>query len=151
MISITGQQWKTTRSISFFVATSTESLPVSYSRFPLKEYHRLLKPGGIVRIVIPHFEKLIERWTALLKDYSENRGNAEEEATFHIFDYLIDNILNVDMLRYWQHHPKFSGEFGIGSKIIEVVTKSKDFEIKPKAVTAQNKSAVRRDPKILIS
>lgn len=60
----------------------------------LKECHRVLKPGGILRVVVPDLELLVRAYCLSLARISANKVGAELEhnnAIFQLFDQMVRN------------------------------------------------------------
>jgi 2-polyprenyl-3-methyl-5-hydroxy-6-metoxy-1,4-benzoquinol methylase len=93
-----------------------EHFPKHFAPDFLKECHRVLKPGGILRVVVPDLEQ-IARWYLLLLDRSL-QGDLEAQRRYEwimleMFDQMVRNQSGGEMLAYWRQNPMPSEEFVI--------------------------------------
>jgi len=72
-----------------------EHIPKDKSEYFIKECYRVLQPGGIIRIVVPDLENIIQEYCRILKECLEKpsaltRANYEW-ITIELFDQMIRN------------------------------------------------------------
>jgi len=104
-----------------------EHLPKRKVPFFLRECFRVLKPGGILRVVVPDLEKICR----LYLDYLERAISGDEEAQkryewilLEMFDQMVRNQPGGEMLNYWKQNPMPAESFVIervGSEVLELL------------------------------
>lgn len=91
----------------------------------LKECHRVLRAGGLIRIVVPDFERLASQYLELLNKSLDQDAEAQrryEWITIEMLDQMVRNEPGGEMLRYWAQDPMPEEEFvaeRIGSELKE--------------------------------
>lgn len=73
----------------------------------IKECHRVLKPGGIIRVVVPDLKSIVEEYLKAFHLYNQN-PNEYNEANYNWFviellDQLVREESGGEMLKYWSH------------------------------------------------
>ncbi len=101
-----------------------EHLPKRKAPLFLKECFRILKPGGILRVVVPDLEKICR----LYLQYLEGAVGGDEEAQkryewilLEMFDQVVRNQPGGEMLNYWKQDPMPAESFVIervGSEVL---------------------------------
>lgn len=86
-----------------------EHLTQNVGREFLREIHRVLKPGGIVRIVVPDLEAAVRLYLAALegvKSHPEDDSlrQAHEWATIYLLDQMVRISPGGDMVRWLREH-----------------------------------------------
>ncbi|HXZ36302.1 MAG TPA: methyltransferase domain-containing protein [Thermodesulfobacteriota bacterium] len=104
-----------------------EHLPKRKVPFFLRECFRVLKPGGILRVVVPDLEKI----SRLYLDYLERAISGDEEAQkryewilLEMFDQMVRNQPGGEMLNYWKQNPMPAESFVIervGSEVLDLL------------------------------
>ncbi|EQB39194.1 hypothetical protein M947_08555 [Sulfurimonas hongkongensis] len=77
------------------------------SRF-LKECYRVLKPDGIIRIVVPDLEQLMRNYIEFLEGAKKEDKNSQEKyewTMIELFDQMVRNYGGGEMLNYWKQNP----------------------------------------------
>jgi predicted SAM-dependent methyltransferase len=70
----------------------------------IKECHRILKPGGVIRIAIPDLERIVKEYLANLE--KALKGNKEAQRNYEwimleMYDQFARNESGGEMLNYW--------------------------------------------------
>jgi DNA modification methylase len=94
----------------------------------MQECHRVLKDGGIIRVVVPDLEQIV-RWYLKLLDESLG-GNQDAQKRYdwimlELFDQMVRNVSGGDMLKYWKNNPIPAESFVIercGSEVLNPTT-----------------------------
>lgn len=94
----------------------------------LKECMRVLKPGGIIRVVVPDLEQIAKLYLSVLE--LAKRGDAlaaqkHEWILIELFDQMVRNVPGGEMLNYWKQNPMPAEEFVIervGSEVLNVLS-----------------------------
>ena len=126
-----------------------EHFPKSHAVPFLKECYRVLKNGGIIRVVVPDLEQIIRCYLNLL----ERSLNGDKEAQkryewimLELFDQMVRNYSGGEMLEYWsrKHIPAedyVNERVGSEAKyIIMQIKKSRNF-ISPDNMKSYNDSS----------
>ncbi len=74
----------------------------------LQECNRVLKPKGIIRVVVPNLEELMKNYIKFLQE--AKKGNKEAKEKYHwtmieIFDQMVRNFSGGEMYEYWKQKP----------------------------------------------
>ena len=93
----------------------------------IQECHRVLKDGGIIRVVVPDLEQIV-RWYLKLLDESLG-GDQEAQKRYdwimlELFDQMVRNLTGGEMLKYWEINPMPAESFVIercGSEVLNVL------------------------------
>ncbi len=93
-----------------------EHFSKNYAPVFLKDCFRVLKPGGIIRVVVPDLESIVRLYLILL----EKSVKGDEEARkrydwimLELFDQMVRNHSGGAMLEYWRQTPMPAEEFVI--------------------------------------
>lgn len=86
-----------------------EHLEIGDGRRFVREIFRILRPEGIVRIVVPDLEGIARAYLASLEDVAEN-GSTESQwrhrwMTLELLDQLVRDTSGGLMRRFWSCHP----------------------------------------------
>ncbi len=88
---------------------------------------RILKIGGIIRVVVPDLEQLMKNYIKFLKQAKNGDKAAEEKykwTMIEIFDQMVRNYSGGEMLEYWKQNPMPQEEFVIsrvGSEVLNTL------------------------------
>lgn len=90
----------------------------------LSECHRVLKPFGIIRVVVPDLEQIAKLYLSILSE--AKRGDATacnkyEWILIELFDQMVRNVPGGEMLNYWKQNPMPAEDFVIervGSEVL---------------------------------
>ncbi len=91
-----------------------EHFPKRYAPVFIKECYRILKPGGVIRVVVPNLEGIIKEYlTNLEKALSgdEEAKNRYEWILLELFDQMVRNKSGGEMLEYWKQYPLPSEDY----------------------------------------
>ncbi|WP_347272951.1 glycosyltransferase [Candidatus Kuenenia sp.] len=98
----------------------------SAQRF-MSECHRVLKDGGIIRVVVPDLEQIIKWYSTLL----EKSLNGDQEAQkryewimLELFDQMVRRVSGGEMLKYWKQNPMPAESFvteRCGSEVLNAI------------------------------
>lgn len=86
----------------------------SESRAFLNECRRVLRPGGILRIVVPDLETIARLYLRYLDGAAGGDSESvirHEWMTLELLDQLVRERSGGEMLRYWQHNPMPAEDF----------------------------------------
>ena len=105
-----------------------EHFSKSYTPVFLKECHRVLKNGGIIRVVVPDLEQIV-RWYLLLLEKSAagdiDAQNKYDWIMLELFDQMVRNYSGGEMLKYWKQEQIPSEDFVIervGSEALNIIS-----------------------------
>lgn len=106
-----------------------EHFPKEYAHTFLKDCCRVLKPGGIIRVVVPDLENIVRLYLILLE--KSLKGDAEAQKrydwiTLELFDQMVRNISGGAMLEYWRQNPMPAEDFVVerlGSEVKDAIAK----------------------------
>jgi predicted SAM-dependent methyltransferase len=94
----------------------------------LRECFRVLKLGGIIRIVVPDFEKLVRLYLDIMEKASCGEPKAQERYDWIILemiDQMVRNRPGGEMLEYWKQNPMPAEDFVIercGSEVLNALS-----------------------------
>ncbi|PRM94615.1 methyltransferase type 11 [Aliarcobacter cryaerophilus] len=74
----------------------------------LQECYRILKPNGIIRVVVPDLEQIIKNYIYLLEKAKVGDIDAQEKyewTMIELFDQMVRNYSGGEMLNYWKQNP----------------------------------------------
>ncbi len=109
-----------------------EHLPRFYAPMFCHECYRVLKPGGIIRVVVPDLEQLARIYLDLFERSLQGDRSAAEQYTWiliELFDQIARNHSGGDMLKYWKQDPMPARDFvlaRIGSEALETVERTRE-------------------------
>jgi predicted SAM-dependent methyltransferase len=102
-----------------------EHLPKIYVPMFFHECFRILKPGGIIRLVIPDLEQIARIYLELLERALQNDKVAQERYDWimlEMLDQIARNQSGGEMLKYWMQNPMPAEDYVIARVGSEVVT-----------------------------
>ena len=82
-----------------------EHFPKNYAPKFLNDCFRILKTGGIIRVVVPDLEQIIKQYNRLLEESLKGDKAAQEKYEWimlELYDQAVRNFSGGEMLRYWQ-------------------------------------------------
>ena len=104
-----------------------EHFPKKYAPGFLQECYRVLKLGGILRVVVPDLEQIV-RWYLVLLEKSlqgdQDAKNRYEWIMLELCDQMVRNVSGGEMLAYWKQNPMPAESFVIeraGSEVLNVL------------------------------
>ncbi len=95
----------------------------------LAECYRVLKPGGIIRVVVPDLETIARLYLLLLKKSLHGDQEAQKRYDWimlELFDQMVRNTSGGEMLKYWKHNPMPAEKFVIerlGSEVKDAIVR----------------------------
>jgi glycosyltransferase involved in cell wall biosynthesis len=104
-----------------------EHFSKSYAPIFIQECYRVLKPGGIIRVVVPDLENIARLYLALLQEALAGNEEAQkryEWIILELFDQMVRNTSGGEMLRYWHQNPMPAEDFvyaRMGSEVKEAI------------------------------
>jgi len=104
-----------------------EHFPKSYAPIFLKECFRVLRPGGVIRVVVPDLEQIARLYLSFLE--KADKGDEEAQKKYEwilleMFDQIVRSRSGGEMLEYWKQNPMPAEEFVIervGSEVLNVL------------------------------
>ncbi len=92
-----------------------EHLPTEQAEHFLRECHRVLRPGGVIRIVLPDFEELTRLYLQLLEENLQN-PSPESIANYQwvaieMYDQAVRQVSGGEMLKYLAQDPLPNEDF----------------------------------------
>jgi SAM-dependent methyltransferase len=111
-----------------------EHLPKKYAPLFLKECFRLLKKGGVLRVVVPDLEQIVRLYLALLEKALQGDIRAQTRYNWiliELFDQMVRNKPGGDMLTYWKQNPMPGEDFVIERLGSEVLNFLKEIRSNP--------------------
>lgn len=91
-----------------------EHLPPSQAPVFLRECFRALKPGGLLRVVIPDLEGLVRSYLAQLEGALAGEAGARHRhhwSVIELIDQLCRHVSGGEMLAYWRRNPMPAEDF----------------------------------------
>jgi predicted SAM-dependent methyltransferase len=85
-----------------------EHIPKSQAAAFLNECHRVLAPGGVLRVVVPDLEMITRLYLKYLDEAvagDEEAAKRHEWMTLELLDQLVREEGGGEMLKYWQQNP----------------------------------------------
>jgi|GEM_PF-884559 len=85
-----------------------EHFPKEFGGFFIKECKRVLKPGGILRVVVPDLEQMVREYLAALDGALQGENEARRRYDWmliEMLDQLVRNRSGGEMLEYWKQNP----------------------------------------------
>jgi predicted SAM-dependent methyltransferase len=90
----------------------------------LKECRRILKPSGVVRVVIPDLEQIARQYLSLLETALTGNEVAEkryEWIMLELLDQMVRESSGGEMLRYWMQDPMPAADYVLQRVGLEVL------------------------------
>ncbi len=85
-----------------------EHMPKAWGEFFLQECYRVLRPGGLLRVVVPDLENIARAYVASLDAVRSGEAKASEQHRWMIVE-LIDQLTRTysggEMLNWWKQQP----------------------------------------------
>ncbi len=109
-----------------------EHFPKRYALTFLRECFRVLKTGGIIRVVIPDLERIVRLYLNLLEKAENGDQKARkryEWIVIEMLDQMVRDQSGGEMLKYWQQNPMPEEEFVIercGSEVLNALASLRD-------------------------
>jgi SAM-dependent methyltransferase len=91
-----------------------EHFPKKDARNFLRECNRILRPGGVIRVVVPDLEAIARSYLLALENARNGIDGWEknyEWMVLEMYDQVVRNTSGGDMIRYLQKHPVQNYEF----------------------------------------
>jgi predicted SAM-dependent methyltransferase len=91
-----------------------EHFPKRFALFFLKECHRVLKPGGVIRVAVPDLEQIARTYLHMLEKSMQGKVQAQNRYDWimiELFDQMVRDQSGGEMLEYWRQQPMPSEEF----------------------------------------
>lgn len=82
----------------------------------LQRCFRVLKKGGILRVVVPDLEQLVRNYIAFLEKAKDGDKDSQEKyewSMIELFDQMVRNYSGGEMFEYWKQNPMPQEEFVI--------------------------------------
>jgi predicted SAM-dependent methyltransferase len=101
-----------------------EHMPKRFAPFFLEECWRVLKPGGILRVVVPDLEFAAREYLQQLhkaKDGDENEIAKLAYLTINLLDQMVRHCPGGELLNYWKQNPMPNEDFAIQVHGLEVL------------------------------
>lgn len=101
-----------------------EHMPKRYAPVFLSECYRILKPGGILRVVVPDLEFAVREYLKQLqkaKTGDSNEAEKLEYLTINLLDQMTRHRPGGEMLNYWKQNPIPNEDFTVQIHGIELV------------------------------
>jgi predicted SAM-dependent methyltransferase len=101
-----------------------EHFPKRYAPILLQECFRVMRPGGIIRVVVPNLEQIAQLYLTLLAkaiDGDEEAQKRYEWIMLEMFDQMVRNHSGGEMFEYWKQNPMPAETFVIerfGSEVL---------------------------------
>lgn len=120
-----------------------EHLPRSLAPGLIEECFRVLRPGGIIRLVVPDLEIICRLYVRLLDQaLTGDREAAEryEWIVVELLDQLVRHESGGEMLRYWLRDPMPASGFvreRVGRDAFGVIEKVRQGSIRPPSLTGR--------------
>jgi glycosyltransferase involved in cell wall biosynthesis/predicted SAM-dependent methyltransferase len=104
-----------------------EHLPRSYAPKFIQECFRVLKPGGIIRVVVPDLETIVKLYLKYLTKALKGDKKSErryEWIVLEMFDQMVRNVSGGEMLEYLKQDPIPEEDFvykRVGSEVKDII------------------------------
>lgn len=111
----------------------------------LEECYRVLKPKGIIRVVVPDLEQIVKNYINFLEKAKLGDTDSQEKyewTMIELFDQMVRNQSGGEMLNYWKQNPMPQEDFVIertGSEVknaLKIIRKNPN--IKPQLECIQH-------------
>jgi len=93
-----------------------EHIPKSQAAAFLNECHRVLAPGGVLRVVVPDLEMITRLYLKYLDEAvagDEEAAKRHEWMTLELLDQMVREESGGEMLKYWRQNPMPAEDFVI--------------------------------------
>ncbi|MCF6147392.1 MAG: methyltransferase domain-containing protein [Candidatus Kuenenia sp.] len=93
----------------------------------MEECYRVLKDGGIIRVVVPDLERIIKWYSTLLEKSLSGDHDAQKQYEWimlELFDQMVRRVSGGEMLKYWKQNPMPAESFVIercGSEVLNAI------------------------------
>lgn len=117
-----------------------EHFPRRYAPIFMQECYRVLKPEGIIRVVVPDLEQIVRCYLSLLEKSLEGDQTSQQEYEWimlELFDQMVRNKSGGEMLAYWRQNPMPAEDFVIrrmGSEVKNAIAKIRSDRYRESAV-----------------
>ena len=111
-----------------------EHFPKSHALFFLNQCFRVLKSGGIIRVVVPDLEQIVKLYLSSLEKSlmgDEEARKRYEWIMLELFDQIVRNVSGGEMLKYWKQDSMPAESFVIermGSEVLNVITNIRNYK-----------------------
>lgn len=100
-----------------------EHFPKNEAPSFVQECYRILKPKGLIRMVVPDLEQLIKNYSKFLAQARRGDVDAQEKyewTLIELFDQMVRNFSGGEMLEYWKQNPMPQEDFVVDRCGMEV-------------------------------
>ncbi len=111
----------------------------------LQECYRILKPQGIIRVIVPDLEQLMRNYIKFLDGAKNGDKDSQEKyewTMIELFDQMVRNHSGGEMLNYWKQNPMPQEAFVIertGSEVKNAIKRIREnTNIKPQKECIQS-------------
>lgn len=121
----------------------------NYAPFFLKDCFRVLKPSGVLRIVVPDLENIARLYLILLEKSLKGDADAQkryEWITIELFDQMVCNTPGGGMLKYWRQNPMPAENFVIERMGPEAKDSIEKIRSNPDNIKSTSHSTIPFDP-----
>ncbi|MBC8002130.1 MAG: methyltransferase domain-containing protein [Opitutaceae bacterium] len=101
-----------------------EHFPRAFAPLFLRECHRILTPGGLMRVVVPDLETIVRLYLKNLDGATSGdiqAAHRHEWLTLELLDQMVRERSGGEILNYWRQDPMPAEEFVIGRMGREVL------------------------------
>jgi predicted SAM-dependent methyltransferase len=104
-----------------------EHFPKRYALIFLQECFRVLKPAGLIRVVVPDLEQIIRLYLTLLEQSLQGNEEAQKRYDWimlELFDQMVRNQSGGEMHTYWKQNPMPAEDFVVerfGSEVLNAL------------------------------
>ena len=104
-----------------------EHFPRRYAPIFMQECGRVIKPGGVIRVVVPDLERIAQLYLALLVKAAQGDEKAQQRYEWimlEMFDQMVRNCPGGGMFEYWKQNPMPAEDFVIerlGSEVLSAL------------------------------
>jgi predicted SAM-dependent methyltransferase len=128
-----------------------EHMPKTYAEDFIRECYRVLKPGGMIRVVIPDLEQIALNYIKYLNESLQGVPGAAEKyewSMLELFDQLVRNVSGGEMISYIKDASKNNDQFLLErngyevKRIMDLLRERKQEEKRFPEIPAPSKSPV---------
>jgi glycosyltransferase involved in cell wall biosynthesis/predicted SAM-dependent methyltransferase len=126
-----------------------EHFSKEYAPAFLKDCHRVLKPNGIIRVVVPDLENIAKLYLFLLEKSLKGEADAQkryEWIILELLDQMVRNFSGGSMLEYWRQNPMPAKNFVIERMGSEVKDSIKRIRSSSDETQSASHSTITLDP-----